>query len=162
MSYFYAKSVAAGPNAWYDSTTTTTSTTYISNVQGKFTPVTVAQGGSCTKVRFYIKDKNGGTYAVKVGIYNSSRAKLTEVIGTIVAGTSQNAYFEVTLGSPLTVTAADYWLGFITDTTGNWGMGKAASGTETWNNDTTYPTLPDPFTTGGSTDAKHAMGMFVA
>ncbi len=101
---------AGGPNTWYNAgSTVDTGYNISSNVI--WSNVTVGAGGSCTKVRMYCWTYYSTTTAY-VGLY-SSQALMTGATGTVsVTGTG---WFEVTLGTPQSVSAGTYQVACVVD-----------------------------------------------
>lgn len=151
---FLAVPVAAsGPNAWYDVETQANTDTDASGTVDalEWAVVTVAQGGSATKARIYLRDNSGGS-TIKMGIYAAGGGSvLASGTATIADGTCcDNAYLEVTFGTPVTVTATTYLIAWI-GTTGVDQLNfryKASSGN--WKSKLSYGyssfpgTLPSP------------------
>lgn len=109
---------SGGPNTWYDvETFANTDQFFGSTIDAlEWATVTVAQGGSATKARIYFAD-NGGGGNIKIGIYAAGGGSvLAYGTGNIADGTCcDNAYLEVTFGTPVTVTATSYLIAWISD-----------------------------------------------
>ena len=95
-----------GPDAWYP--TSAPCSWSESNEQGAALceQITVGATGSLTKVSVYIVDK--GSADIKIALYNSDGTSLLSSGGSIPnASISNGAYNEITLGTPVAVTASD-------------------------------------------------------
>lgn len=120
-------SAAGGPNTWYDSEIQANTDTSASSSTDslEWVPVVVAQAGSATKARIYLKD-NSATQGLKMGVYaNAGGAVLAS--GSVSASVD-DAYTEVTFGTPVAVSAATYLVAWIVDGGGLEFRYKASSG----------------------------------
>jgi len=109
-----APRAASGPNAWYDvETVANTDTDANGTVDAlEWSSVTVVTGGSATKARIYLGD-NTGTPSVnlKMGIYAAGGGAVLASGSVANAGSAgDNAYVEVTFGTPVNVSSSTTYL----------------------------------------------------
>lgn len=129
--------VVAGGPTWYDvETFANTDTTSFGTTDAlEWTSVTVTTGGSATKVRIYLGDNSGGGN-LKMGLYAAGGgAVLASGTGNIAnASSNDNAYFEITFGTPVTVTSATtYIIAWIGDAGATELSYRQRAGTGSWN-----------------------------
>lgn len=130
-------SSAAGPNVWYNAgSTVDTGYNISSNVV--WSNVTVASGGTCTKVRIYCWTYYSTTTAY-LGLY-SGQALISGATGTVsVTGTG---WFEATLSTPATVSAGTYQVACVVDSGAVQIGGHADSGITSYLQGDTVGTWP--------------------
>lgn len=151
---------AAGPNVWYDTTTTLDGWFGIAAAFMEWDDVTFAQAGTATKLRARLRG-GASDQTAKLALYSNAGALLgSGVTGTIPASSGE-AWYEITFGSGIAVTATTYKLavcasGNIEIRTQTVGVGNFASQAYAG-----FPpaTLPAPDGSAGST---FVIGAFVA
>lgn len=97
-----------GAITWYDSTATSNSFSGIAGSFQEWDPVVVGTGGTLKKIRGRFR---GGIsdQTVKMAVYNSAGTVLyTNGITGTIAGSSSEAWYEIDLGSGLSLSAATY------------------------------------------------------
>ena len=111
---FKAKAAGGGPNSWYDISTTANTSGGFQTVVG-YETVTVAQGGTATKIRCKMTQVSG-TWSVTAALYNSAGNSLL-ASGTN-GPTSGSGYVEITFAAPVSVSATTYIIAFQCDNGG--------------------------------------------
>jgi len=112
---------ACGPNTWYDVATSGETDTPASGTDGalEWTTVTVTQCGSADKARIYLGD-NVGTPSInlKMGFHAAGGGAALASGSVANAGSGgDNAYVEVTFGTPADVTSStNYIIAWIAET----------------------------------------------
>jgi hypothetical protein len=94
---------------------------YTVDVASKFSSTDIARyaGYDLTKIRFYATNYSGSTYRVRVWTGDdASVAPTTMVVDQLMASYTQNAWNEVVLDTPVSITGAEaIWIGFNVTTT---------------------------------------------
>lgn len=98
-----------GPNAWFDINTTSNTTAALGANTEQHENISVAQGGTATKIRIYI-----GSFSsagdVKAALYNGSNVLISGAPLVTVTGTG---YVEFVLTTPSVITAGTYRIASI-------------------------------------------------
>lgn len=113
---------------------------------------TLTEAGTITKITSYTRVTNVGNH-VKGGLYANATGSAGALLGNSdpVVATTSYAWVDLTLTTPYSAVAADYFLGKLSED--NEYYAYDAGGTWNYRSGLTYPNLPDPFNkTGGSTD----------
>lgn len=71
--------------------------------------VTVGEAGSATKLRIYIRNFSGSPEVIKMSLHDPDGF---DMLGSGTVEVSGTGYYEVTLGSPVSVTAQTYGVAF--------------------------------------------------
>lgn len=104
------KLAAGGPNTWYNAGSTV-DTGYNISTNCIWSNITVASGGTCTKVRLYCWTYYSTTTA-KVALY-SGQNLISGATGTVsITGTG---WWEATLSTPAVVSAGTYQVAVVVD-----------------------------------------------
>jgi len=130
-----------GPDVWYDTETAANgdSEDFGTSTRLNWTPVTVAQAGTATKIRVYVKTFFSADN-IKAALYSNAGALLAS--GTGVSAAS-DAYVEITLGSPTAVTATTYKIAWMNESGTSTAYYKAGVGSFSFNAGSTYAGQPE-------------------
>jgi hypothetical protein len=93
-----------GPDVYYGPSSTTASGWLQPYPRGS--AITISQGGTITKLRVYIAEKDETATAVKIALYNSNASTLLSSGGTI-SSFAVPGWHEITLGSGVAVNTSD-------------------------------------------------------
>jgi len=153
-----------GPDTWYDSIAQASTTSDIgsSATSVLWSKVTVASGGTATKLRVYIGTAFGGG-DVKMGLYTSGGVLMDSGIVTTTTGSQ---YYEVTLDDSDAVTATDYYIAWTASSVnvGNFRYATGfTSGDSKYAEGQTYADFPPANlpTATGDLDWHMAVGVYV-
>lgn len=135
---------SGGPDVWYD-------VEVVANGDSEdgtpaswlaWSDVTVAQAGTATKIRVYVKTYFGGGSNIKAALYTSGGSLIAGANG-VGAVSASDSYVEITLGTPAAVTAATtYKIAWMPDTSNATIYRKASTGTVNLNFSATYGAQP--------------------
>jgi hypothetical protein len=113
---------SAGPSVWYDTTAVNNGSFGTGGTFSDWVEVSIAQGGSATKLRFRCNISNNET--VKVALFNSSSNLVAGVSGSIATTAADNGNLVDITGLSGTVTAGTYYIGLSASTGSGFRVGS--------------------------------------
>lgn len=137
------------------------------NIEGTATPMgqnfvevfkaTLTEAASATKMSMYIPTAAADTGVCKGVIYATSGGEPAALVAATNETTlsSSAGWSDLMFASPVSLSAADYYIGYFYGTTTNnvsWVF-AATGGTRRKITTATYPTAPNPFGTPGTSDS---------
>jgi len=160
-----AKKNAGGASpAWFDyiDQASTDTSAAIGSTEVLWCSITPTQSGSATKARIYISNYYGGGCTAGMALYTTGGSLISGANGT-VAITAGSQYWEVTFGTPASVTASTtYYLAFEADNANAdtrylASAGSTSFGTSAW---ASFPpsSLPSDL---GPLSRSYAVGLYV-
>jgi hypothetical protein len=143
-----------GPNAWYINADPSAGTdTWPGNTTSNYAIITVAVAGSATKVKWHT---HSAGITCKMALYSSNLATL---LGSGTGTTVADGWMEVTLGTPVAVTAQNYVAAVSCAVEAI--ARKLDVGTTYWNTDA-YANFPvTPLSTGLESGEAMGFGIYV-
>lgn len=140
-----------GPDLWYYPGSGLGDTSFAGGpVSSAYTPhlfaygssITVAQAGTCTKLAARVIGENPTTPTIRISLYNNSNALISS--GTadevLVSPTATAGWYEVTLATPVAVTATTYKV-VLSSSVSTLNIYYSATGNG-FGDDQTYATFP--------------------
>jgi hypothetical protein len=159
------QAAAGGPDVWYDAVdqASTDSGNSANTAIVLFTEVTVAQAGTCTKLRVYSGAPFSGNSGIKVALYTKTGAGTGNLLSDGTVTVTGTGYFEVTLSAAQSVSATAYYVAWVPENVNlTWRYLSGQPDGSSYFGSETYATFP-PASLPAATPLtwKLAAGMYV-
>lgn len=154
---------------WYDTEPQAATDTDASGTVDalEWSSVSVTIGGSATKARIYLRDNSVGSANLKMKLYEvvGGASKASGTVSIPDTNAIDNAYLEVTFGTPYTVASSTtYLVAWIGDAGASFLNYRYKAGVDNWKAKLAfgYTTSPDTLPTGDfSLSRGYAVGLYV-